>query len=59
MDGRIPSESIPNLRFHTIDSIASNDGKLDQSVVDQVSPDDPAMIMFTSVRIVSISLSYG
>jgi hypothetical protein len=44
------------LNLHSFDSLISNDGKIEQSVIEEVSADDPAIIMFTSVSLRSINL---
>ncbi|CAG2182304.1 unnamed protein product, partial [Oppiella nova] len=49
MDGNYSSgDTTHGYNFLLFNSLLSNDGKLDQSVIDDVSPDDPAIIMFTS-----------
>jgi acyl-coenzyme A synthetase/AMP-(fatty) acid ligase len=45
------NETNRKLNVHSFDSLISNDGKIEQSVIQNVSADDPAMIMFTSVSL--------
>jgi len=39
------------LNVHSIRSLELNDGKIENSILEQVSADDPAIIMFTSVSL--------
>ena len=57
MDGNTPTNQTKhNLKFHSFESLLSNDGKVEESVLKAVSSDDPAMIMFTSVGIIEQEL---
>ena len=56
MDGKSPTNrSKHDFKFHSFETLLKNDGRIDESVLKAVSPDDPAMIMFTSVSITIIS----
>ncbi|CAG2115072.1 unnamed protein product, partial [Medioppia subpectinata] len=50
MDGNYSSEDAKGgFNYMPITNLVANNGNVDQSIVDDVSPDDPAIIMFTSV----------
>ncbi|CAG2105153.1 unnamed protein product [Medioppia subpectinata] len=49
MDGNYSSEDAKGgFNYMPITNLVANNGNVDQSIVDDVSPDDPAIIMFTS-----------
>ena len=55
IDGKIPKNQTKlELKFHSFESLQSNDGKIAKSILRAVSPEDPAMIMFTSVSVTLI-----
>lgn len=44
------SASMSSIKFHHFDTLRKQKGKdVDQSLIESVIPDDPAVIMFTSV----------